>query len=269
MNAISIGYHDVADSGEPTGSGRPTAAVYRLDRASFQRHLASIYSKVARGSVESIDSYRKWETRVPIFLTFDDGEISAYQFVAAALEKWGWRGHFFITTDWIGCPGFLNPSQIRELRDRGHVIGSHTCSHPARMSSLQWPELIREWTESCAILCDILGEAVSVASVADGYYSRKVGRSAAASGIQVLFTSEPTKRTSKVDGCLVLGRYGVLRGMPTETSGALVSSNPWHCWKQAVWWNLKKPVKLIGGDSYLRIRRYVLAGGGKAGTTKG
>jgi saccharopine dehydrogenase-like NADP-dependent oxidoreductase len=60
------------------------------------------------------------------------------------------------------------------------------------MSKLSWAELLREWKESCAKLSDILQEPVVTASVADGYYSRKVGKAAAAAGIQVLFTSEPS-----------------------------------------------------------------------------
>ena len=41
--------------------------------------------------------------------------------VADELEQMGWRGHFFITSDWIGRRGFLTAGQIRELRRRGHV----------------------------------------------------------------------------------------------------------------------------------------------------
>ena len=39
------------------------------------------------------------------------------------------------------------------------------------MSRLPWDELIRQWTESRTILSDLLGEAVTTASVSDGYYS--------------------------------------------------------------------------------------------------
>src|ERR1039458_5638385 len=33
----------------------------------------------------------------------------------ALLEDRGWRGHFFITTDRIGTPGFLTESELRDL----------------------------------------------------------------------------------------------------------------------------------------------------------
>ena len=68
--------------------------------------------------------------------TFDDGGVSYYTVVADRLEAQGWRGHCFVSTDFIGQRGFLTAAQIRELDARGHVIGSHSASHPARFSTL-------------------------------------------------------------------------------------------------------------------------------------
>src|SRR5262249_51253399 len=143
----------------------------------------------------------------PFFITFDDGGVSAYDEVATLLDKRRWPGHFLITTDCIGRAGFLSKEQIRGLRKRGHVIGSHSCSHPSRMSECSWQQLIVEWHSSVAILSDILGEAVVVASVPGGYYSRAVAEAAARAGVRALFTSEPVIRHQQVDGCYVLGRY--------------------------------------------------------------
>jgi hypothetical protein len=144
------------------------------------------------------------------------------------------------------------------LRSRGHVIGSHSCSHPARMSHLSWDQLIREWSESCAILSDTLGEHVRVASVPDGYYSRNVGRAAAAAGIEVLFTSEATAATSVLDGCLVLGRYFIQMHTPPAVSGEIAAGRIWPRWRQTVLWEAKKPLKALMGESYFALRRCLL-----------
>src|SRR5437762_845818 len=184
MRAISIGYHDVVDDRRASEELlRPYPSRYTITRVSFRNHLAHIRDE--RAPVHIIGQFRDWEQQLPTFLTFDDGAIGSYTCVADELERVGWRGHIFIITDWIGRPGFVNRQQIRELRARGHVIGSHTCSHPSRMSHLEWNALIREWSISCAILSDIVGERITTASVADGYYSRKVGQAAAASGLEV------------------------------------------------------------------------------------
>src|SRR5205823_11855730 len=98
-------------------------------------------------------------------LTFDDGGASAITTIAPMLEEFGWRGHFFITTDYIDAPGFLTREQIRELHRRGHVIGSHSCSHRGRMSSQPAERLVREWGISKEILSGLLGEEVTTGAV--------------------------------------------------------------------------------------------------------
>jgi hypothetical protein len=235
-------------------------ALYKIDHRDFHHHILSIHGRLEGADVSRIDTFRRWqETEVPVFLTFDDGELGAYNYVADELEQHGWRGHFFITTDWIGQPGFMNRRQIRELRDRGHVIGSHSCSHPSRMSRLSSDELRKEWSESCAILADILGEKISTASVPDGYYSWNVGRNAAAAGLEVLFTSEATTTVSVVRNCLIFGRYSIQIHTPPEVSGAIASSQIWPRWRQTLLWKSKKCVKAMTGESYLTVRRYLLS----------
>jgi peptidoglycan/xylan/chitin deacetylase (PgdA/CDA1 family) len=257
MKAISLAFHDVTDGmhGELVGY----KALYKLRREDFRNHIRSIWQQGQEVDVSSIHCFRRWEGKAPVFLTFDDGELGAYTCVADELEKYGWRGHFFITTDWIGQAGFLDRAQIRELRSRGHVIGSHSCSHPARMSHLNGGELTREWSESCAILRDIIGEPVRVASVPDGFYSRKVGKAAAAAGIEVLFTSEATSATTVLDDCLILGRYFVQMHTPPSVSGAIATGKIWSRWRQTVLWEAKKAIKALTGESYFAIRRFLIS----------
>jgi peptidoglycan/xylan/chitin deacetylase (PgdA/CDA1 family) len=257
MNAISLAFHDVTDGSNVARAGYK--ALYKLERKDFHNHMLSIRQQAGTARVRSIDRFRPWKDEVCVFLTFDDGELGAYTHVADELEQHGWRGHFFITTDWIGSPGFLDRQQIRELRSRGHVVGSHSCSHPARMSHLSWDQLMREWSESCAILSDILGEHVRVASVPDGYYSRKVGKAAAAAGIEVLFTSEATAATSILDGCLVLGRYFIQMHTPPAVSGQIAAGRIGPRWRQTLLWGSKKPLKALMGESYFAMRRYLIS----------
>ena len=110
---------------------------------------------------------------------------------------------------------------------------------------------------------DILGEPVSVASVPGGSYSRPVARAAASVGIRALFTSEPTIKFHKVDGCLVLGRYTLWRGMPAEIAAALVAGKTAPRLKQFFTWNAKKAAKILGGEHYLWLRRALLNRGAR------
>jgi hypothetical protein len=131
------------------------------------------------------------------------------------------------------------------------------------MSHLSWQELLKEWSVSCNLLSQLLGERVRTASVPNGYYSRQVAQAAAAASIEVLFTSEPTMATSVVDGCLVFGRYSIQRHTPAGVSGAIAAGHKRARWKQTFTWQAKKAVKALTGESYFAIRRLLLSGGAK------
>lgn len=254
MQALAIMYHDVVENGDFESSGFPGegAHVYKLRREDFVSHLDAIAA-----ATTFVGTVSQTEGR-PVLLTFDDGGTSFHHPIAALLEARGWRGHFFITTDRIGTPGFVTEDQLRDLHRRGHIVGSHSCSHPTRMAALTRPELDREWRQSIGRLSAILGHPVRVASVPGGYYSREVGEAAAAAGIDALFTSEPTASVVTLGGCRVLGRYVVQRGMPPQWSAGFAAGSPAYCWRQTALWKAKRIAKSLGGKYYLRLRERIL-----------
>jgi peptidoglycan/xylan/chitin deacetylase (PgdA/CDA1 family) len=254
MQALAIMYHDVVENGDFESSGFPGegAHVYKLRREDFERHMDAIARVTS-----AVSTVRALEGR-PVLLTFDDGGVTSYHSIAGLLESHGWRGHFFITTDRIGTPGFLNEGQLRELHRRGHVVGSHSRSHPTRMAALTRADLDREWRESLARLSDVLGDAVKVASVPGGYFSREVAESAAAAGVEALFTSEPTSRVWMLGGCRVLGRYAVQRGMPPQWSAGFAAGSRSYCWRQSALWKAKRVAKSLAGGKYLQLRQAIL-----------
>ena len=260
MRALSIMYHDVVEDAQFDSSGFPGegANIYKLPREHFARQLEAIRRAVPEGAVTLITGRTPLSHPPPVFLTFDDGGASAHWPIAAMLESYGWRGHFFVTTGRIGAAGFLSRAQLFDLHRRGHVVGSHSVSHPTRMAALSPQAIEHEWTASLTHLTDILSEPVKVASVPGGYYSRRVARAAAAAGIEVLFNSEPTAAAAAVDGCLVLGRYVVKRGMGPEWAAGFAAGHRSPRWKQAALWNAKRLAKLLGGGAYLKLRETIL-----------
>ncbi len=248
MKIITLGYHDIVDQGSASEHvERVAPSRYTLSRDVFGRHLEAFRKYGVELSTVGGDAPSR------VLVTFDDGAIGGYRCAAPQLEDFGWRGHFFITTDWIGRDGFMNGAQICELRRRGHVIGSHTVSHPSRMSRLPWDELLRQWKVSRAILSDLLGEEVNTASVSDGYYSANVGRAAAAAGLKFLFNSEPTTEVGSVEGCSILGRYSILSDTPVEEAAGLAAGKLGPRLRQAVF------LKAVAGESYLTLRRMILS----------
>jgi peptidoglycan/xylan/chitin deacetylase (PgdA/CDA1 family) len=249
MRAVSLLFHDVYVSDPPeSGFRSPAADRYKLSLRDFEAQLDGLVRlriAVAGGSTSAV-------------MTFDDGGVSYYTLVADRLEALGLRGHCFATTDFIGERGFLTSQQIRELDARGHVIGTHSVSHPSRFSSLARNEMQREWSDSRKRLEDILGHAVTAGSVPGGYFSRAVADAAADAGLLTLFTSEPTTRASIANGCRVIGRFTIRRGHSSRMARRFVSTAPWARCSAWLGWNAKALVKPVLGPSYSRVADWIL-----------
>lgn len=252
MNLPTLMYHDVVSRSDNDASGFAGAAAahYKLDPDAFARHLAALAgSGLCFGAITTTSS-----PPADCLLSFDDGGASAPA-IGAALDGYGMRGHFFITTSRIGQRGFVSAQDLRALRADGHVVGSHSHTHPAEISRLPSRVLDAEWRDSVTCLSQLLGEPIAVASVPGGFYANHVAKSAAAAGIRYLFTSEPTMRPHSVDGCLVLGRYALWHDSPPERALALALGT-WAA-RQRQWlaWNTKKPLKRWARPVYQRLRK--------------
>ncbi len=257
MKAITLLYHDVIDPARSRASGFTSAdaEIYKLSPADFEKHLEAI----AAGGNPPVHTVTEIlnanSASTPVLLTFDDGGASALA-TADMLDRRGWKGHFFITTDRIGTPGFVDRAAVRDLHARGHVVGSHSCSHPPRISHLDDIQLNREWSESVQVLEDILGEKVETASVPGGFYSERVANFARRSGIRVLFNSEPSARVQRNGEFVVLGRFGLQRDSPPERARSFASGDAALLAREAAFWNAKKILKRAGGEQWLAFRRW-------------
>jgi peptidoglycan/xylan/chitin deacetylase (PgdA/CDA1 family) len=259
LKVAALLYHDVVEDGRFDASGFPGAAAsrYKLRAEDFEQHLQAL-EREAQGPPALVDGLGTVPTGLPWLLSFDDGGSSALA-TGKLLAERGWLGHFFVTVDFIGTAGFVDADSIRSLSGLGHVIGSHSCSHPERMSRCTWDELVHEWSRSAEVLSEIVGRPVDVASVPAGHYGRIVARAAAASGIRTLFTSEPVVTTREVDGCRVVGRFTVQRGVPPGAAVALARGRMLPRARQVAYWNVKKAAKAVGGERYLRVRQWLLS----------
>jgi peptidoglycan/xylan/chitin deacetylase (PgdA/CDA1 family) len=256
VNAIALMYHDVTRPGLDDSSGFPggDAARYKIAPDEFAAHLRAIRGRLGRGPA-TIDTVaaREAASGLPVLLTFDDGGASA-ETIADCLDVHGWRGHFLVTTGFIGRPGFLSRGQIRALRARGHVIGSHSCTHPLRMARCSRARLRDEWMRSVATLADVLGEQASVASVPGGDHSALVAETAADAGIRFLFTSRPTTNVRQQGDLQVLGRFAVRRSTSPQQAAAVASGALAPRLRQLLWWDVKAIGRAFAAPAYRRLR---------------
>jgi peptidoglycan/xylan/chitin deacetylase (PgdA/CDA1 family) len=259
MRTQALIYHDIVD-GDPDQSGFAGAgpARYKLSTERFRAHLDAIGDALNDEPGVVDDLLAGDSDKATWLLTFDDGGASALA-IGEELARRQWRGHFFITTSRTGERGFLTASEIIELGGMGHVIGSHSASHPSRMSSLSEDALREEWRASVGSLADLLGREIRSASVPGGYYTKRVARAAAKAEIAALFTSEPVRTPQRVGECLVVGRLSVRAGTSAVDASRIAAGDPWPWRREWVSWNIRRSAKAVLGKRYDRLRGVVLS----------
>lgn len=248
MTQIVLMYHDVyvSDTME-SGFQNAGALPYKVALAEFEQHVSLIKKYCKENGID----------KSSVCFTFDDGGKSFIQNIAGVLEKHGFYGLFFITTSCISTPGFLTQSDIIELRRGGHIIGSHSHTHPERMDTLDEVTISNEWATSCSILSNILDEPIKTASIPNGFSSKKVLQNMIDNGITTIYDSNPTTKKRTYKGVEVIGRYAITKDMSPLLVLDIIK-NPTRRLQIRLRHLILGLAKTILGDSYLKIRTYIL-----------
>lgn len=195
-------YHEATDNPTTTGFQRTSNLPYKHKLKEFYKNIDIIVENSQK--IITINQLKDFSKGT--LLTFDDGGKSALG-IADYLEKYNLKGHFFITTSLIGERGFLNEKDIIELHYRGHIIGSHSHTHPNVFKALRYDQMIFEWTESKKILESILKINIQSCSVPGGDANRDTYLSAQESGYNIVFNSTPTIKPIEKKNIKILGRF--------------------------------------------------------------
>lgn len=210
---VSLAFHDITDEFESSGFRQPIAQKYKAKIDLFRQYLDAVEAS----DLPVISSLDDLEGDSPgVVFTFDDGGASS-DIPARMLEERGWRGMFFVTTDLVGTRGFLTREEIQSMHQRGHIIGSHSCSHPDVFRSLTQQQMQYEWGNSCDILSEMLGEKCVVASVPGGDMNSGTITEAVAAGVKYVFTSEQVTSSWQQADATCYGRLFLMHDTPPKT----------------------------------------------------
>jgi peptidoglycan/xylan/chitin deacetylase (PgdA/CDA1 family) len=218
-------FHDVTNDVTDSGFQRDSALAYKHPTRLFAEYLECIAA--AGRSPERVTDLVLPGIGRHLLLTFDDGGRSALH-VSDELLRRGWRAHFFIITGRIGHRTFLDAAGVRTLQAAGHVVGSHSHTHPNIFRDLTPAQMDEEWRVSCDRLAQLLGEPCRVASVPCGDLSATVMRSADRAGLGWLFTSDPTRTPRRVGNCWIVGRACPKRDTPSSEVRRLAEFRGWR-----------------------------------------
>lgn len=238
-NSICLMFHDIVTSSDrSSGFQNKNAFQYKVDETLFEKQVEALQGK-------------------KIIFTFDDGGVSFITKAAPILEKYGFKGVFFISTGYIGTPGFLTREQVKELSDRGHIVGSHSHTHPPLFTNLSKEEIKNEWKESFDVLKEITGKDSIPASIPNGYASKVVLGEAILCGLTEIYTSQPTVRSRLYKNHKIYGRYVVHSDMSVQDVLRIVSSKSYR-FKQSLKWHMLNVIKSVLGSSYDNIKATII-----------
>jgi peptidoglycan/xylan/chitin deacetylase (PgdA/CDA1 family) len=65
----------------------------------------------------------------PVMLTYDDTDEEQYSIAVPEMNKYGFKGVYFIMSISINRPRYMSKEQIKSLSDSSHAIESHTWDH--------------------------------------------------------------------------------------------------------------------------------------------
>jgi peptidoglycan/xylan/chitin deacetylase (PgdA/CDA1 family) len=79
----------------------------------------------------------------PVMITYDDTDEEQFSFAKPEMDKYGFKGVYFIMTISIGRPRYMTKEQIKQLADEGHEVASHTWDH-SRVDKYKYENQIEE-----------------------------------------------------------------------------------------------------------------------------
>lgn len=236
---VVLMYHDIVTKyDKSSGFQNENAFQYKVEESAFEEQVKALQG-------------------MDVVFTFDDGGVSFITKATPILEKYGFKGIFFISTQYIGTPGFLDKEQMIALAAGGHIIGSHSHTHPEFFTKLSKEEVREEWLKSYEILKNILGGKGFPMSIPNGYASKNIMQEAIDCGFTDIYTSQPTTKIKSFLGHKVIGRYVVHDNMTTEEVMRIVTSQGTKM-KMAMKWHVLNMVKGVLGSSYEKFKAKVL-----------
>ena len=64
-----------------------------------------------------------------VMITFDDTDLEQFTIGKTEMDKYGFKGVYFIMTISIGKPRYMSKAQIKQLSDEGNAVECHTWDH--------------------------------------------------------------------------------------------------------------------------------------------
>jgi peptidoglycan/xylan/chitin deacetylase (PgdA/CDA1 family) len=109
----------------------------------------------------------------PVMLTYDDTDEEQFSIAKPEMDKYGFKGVYFLMTISINRPRYMTKEQIKQLSDEGHVMAAHTWDHHM-VTKLQGEDWNKQLVEPKDKIKSITGKTVNYFAYPFGIWNPSV-----------------------------------------------------------------------------------------------
>jgi peptidoglycan/xylan/chitin deacetylase (PgdA/CDA1 family) len=252
---VFLMYHEIELPGRPLCQSDPGYVRYILTYPTFRTQMQWLKQAGYRGL--SIGEALQNPGQLSVTITFDDGCETDLIAAAPVLEEFGFRATFYLTTGFLGKPGYLNEDQVRELDARGFQIGCHSMTHPY-LSDLADADLRREIVDAKLRIEEIVGHTIEHFSLPGGRYDARTLEMARRAGFRSVANSL-FRVNSASTSPFELARVAIQRDASAQEFAAICEGR--GLWKKQLLGRTRQELqRLLGNQTYDRVRAVLLGG---------
>jgi peptidoglycan/xylan/chitin deacetylase (PgdA/CDA1 family) len=150
---------------------------YAVSPATFEAHMKILadsgYHSILPEQLYDYLVFNKALVEKPVMITFDDSRIEHTEIAAPVMEKYGFRGVFFIMTITYNKKNYMSTDQIFRLSEAGHTIGLHSWDHTMATKYVEETDWQKQVIDPKNKLEAIVGKPVEYWAYPNGVYNHQ------------------------------------------------------------------------------------------------
>jgi peptidoglycan/xylan/chitin deacetylase (PgdA/CDA1 family) len=250
---VFLMYHELEMAGRKLCQSEPGYVRYILPLEVFRGQMEWIKTSGWHGL--NVTEALRYPAGQSVCITFDDGCETDLIAAAPVLREFGFNATFYLTAGFLGTPGYLNASQVRDLDAQGFQIGCHSMTHPY-LSDLPEPELKREIVDAKLKIEEIVGHTIEHFSCPGGRYDRRTLQIARQAGFITVANSQ-FHANSPGTNPYQLGRVAMLRDLSIEAFSGICHGR--GLWKKRLQHQARRSAqRTLGNRTYDHLRALLL-----------
>jgi peptidoglycan/xylan/chitin deacetylase (PgdA/CDA1 family) len=250
---VFLMFHELELPGRPLCQPEPGYARYTVRAEDFRSQMNWLRQAGWTGFSVS-QAFTAPETRA-VVITFDDGCETDLLVAAPVLKEAGFGATSYITVGFVGKPGYLSASQVRELSQSSIEVGCHSMSHP-HLNDLRDQSLHEEIVVAKDRLQQMIGRSVDHFSCPGGRWNQRVVAKVQEAGYKTMATSR-THANSPTGNPFCQGRVVVMRATNLPAFQAICEGR--GLWRLSARNRVRDGAKrILGNTLYDRVRAGML-----------